>query len=184
MEDEKIVALYHQRSECAIEKTAEKYGKYCYAIAYRVLYAHDEAEESVNDTLLAAWNSMPPHKPRVLSTFLGKITRRISIDRWRKRTAERRGGGEVSILLSELGEIVSDGDVMNAYERRRLTEVLGSFVRDLPTRDRAIFLHRYFYLESVTYVAHRTGLSETAVKSVLFRLRGRLRERLEREELL
>lgn len=184
MEDSEIVALYHQRSECAIERTAEKYGKYCYAIAFRVLSAPDEAEESVNDTYLDAWNSMPPHKPRVLSTFLGKITRRISIDRWRKRTAERRGGGEMSLLLSELGEIVSDGDVMDEYERRRLCDVLGAFVRALSARDRAVFLRRYFYMESVSDVAKHTHVTESAVKSVLFRLRGRLKECLEKEELL
>lgn len=184
MEDEEIVALYHLRQESAIEKTAEKYGKYCYAIAYRVLSAPDEAEESVNDTYLDAWNSMPPHKPRVLSTFLGKITRRISIDRWRKRTADRRGGGEMALLLSEIGEVVDGDDVLDAYERRRLREVLEHFLRALPMRDRVIFLRRYFYLESIADVAHRLGVSESRVKSVLFRVRGKLRECLKREELL
>ena len=93
MEDARIVELYWARSEKAIAETSEKYGKYCYAIAYNVLANHEDADESVNDTYLDAWNNMPPHRPSILSTFLGKITRRISIDKWRGRTAEKRGGG-------------------------------------------------------------------------------------------
>ncbi len=95
MEDARIVDLYWARSETAIEETSAKYGKYCYTIAHNILSNAEDADESVNDTYLDAWNSMPPHRPAILSTFLGKITRRISIDKWRSRSAEKRGGGEI-----------------------------------------------------------------------------------------
>ena len=106
--DDRIVELFWQRSESAISETADKYGDYCNSIAYNILYNREDAEESVNDTWLDAWNNMPPHKPSILSTFLGKITRRISIDRWRKKHAGKRGGGEMDLVLDELEDCVSD----------------------------------------------------------------------------
>lgn len=106
MEDNRIVDLYWARSEDAITETSEKYGKYCYAIAYNILSNAEDADESVNDTYLDAWHNMPPHRPSILSTFLGKITRRISIDKWRGRTADKRGGGEIVLALDELADCV------------------------------------------------------------------------------
>ena len=88
MEDDSIVNLYWARSENAISETSKKYGNYCHSIAYGILGNIEDADESVNDTYLDAWNSIPPHRPSILSTFLGKITRRISIDKWRGRTAK------------------------------------------------------------------------------------------------
>ena len=109
MEDNILVELYWARSEDAISETSTKYGKYCYTIAYHILANPEDAEESVNDTYLDAWNAMPPHRPAVLSTFLGKITRRISIDKWRRRTADKRGGGEIPLVLDELADFVPSG---------------------------------------------------------------------------
>ena len=108
MDDQRIVELYWERSEKAVSETASKYGKYCYSIAYNVLANKEDAEESVNDTYMDAWNSIPPHRPSILSTFLGKITRRISIDRWRKRSAKKRGSGVIPLVLDELHECVAD----------------------------------------------------------------------------
>lgn len=105
MNDDKIVDLYWIRSEDAITETSIKYGKYCYGIAYNILADAEDAEESVNDTYFDAWNTMPPHRPSALSAFLGKLTRRISIDRWRKRSAAKRGG-ELAAALDELNECV------------------------------------------------------------------------------
>ena len=95
MNDTEIVELYWKRKECAVEQTAKKYGNYCYAIAYNILSNHEDSEESVNDTYIEAWNAMPPHRPLILSSFLGKITRRIAIDKWRSDHAQKRGGGEL-----------------------------------------------------------------------------------------
>ena len=99
MEDNRIVELYWARDEKAISETASKYGKYCHTIAYNILRDQGEAEESVNDTYLGAWNAMPPHHPSDLRTFLGKITRRISLKKWRDLHRDKRGGGQVSLAL-------------------------------------------------------------------------------------
>ena len=109
MNDNQIVDLYWARDEQAIDETRAKYGQYCYAIAYNILQRCEDAEESVNDTYLDAWNAMPPHKPSILSTFLGKITRRISLDRLRRNNAEKRGGGQAALSLDELMECIPDG---------------------------------------------------------------------------
>lgn len=124
MNDDKIVDLYWIRSEDAITETSIKYGKYCYGIAYNILADAEDAEESVNDTYFDAWNTMPPHRPSALSAFLGKLTRRISIDRWRKRSAAKRGG-ELAAALDELNECVPshenvEQDVLAADLEKRI----------------------------------------------------------------
>ena len=124
MEDNRIVDLYWARSEDAITETSEKYGKYCYSIAYNILSNAEDADESVNDTYLDAWHNMPPHRPSILSTFLGKITRRISIDKWRGRTADKRGGGEIVLALDELADCVpSDHSVEHEVEAAALEKI-------------------------------------------------------------
>ena len=110
MDDKAIVELYFARSEKAISETANKYGGYCYSIANNILSNKEDSEESVNDTYLAAWNNMPPRHPSILATFLGKITRYISLDRWKSRSAYKRGGGEVTLALEELDEFLSSGE--------------------------------------------------------------------------
>ena len=182
MLDKDIVDLYWQRSETAIEKTAEKYGGYCYSIAYNILSQSEDAEECVTDTWIGAWNSMPPHKPSYLSGFLAKITRRISISKWRKKRAEKRGGGEIPLSLEELSECVSDGeDINDEIERRRLAEVLSAFVSSLEKNTRKVFLLRYFYNESIEKISRETGFSETKIKSMLYRARIKLAAVLEKE---
>lgn len=99
MEDSRIVDLYWARDEQAIDATAKKYGRYCYRIAFNILSNNEDANESVNDTYMGAWKSMPPHRPSVLSTFLGKLTRRISLNKWRNQTRTKRGGGEVMLAF-------------------------------------------------------------------------------------
>ena len=141
MDDKQIVELYWQRNESAIDETASKYGPYCHSIAYNILDNDADAEESVNDTYLDAWNSMPPHRPSILATFLGKITRRISIDRWRKRSAEKRGGGQITVVLDELEECLSDGkSVEQEVEAKILSEVINAFVKSLPDTEQRVFL--------------------------------------------
>lgn len=131
MEDARIVDMYWARSEKAIAETSEKYGNYCYSIAYHILADPEDAEECVNDTWLGAWNSMPPHRPALLSTFLGKITRRISIDKWRRRTAEKRGGGEMALALDELSECVPSGhDVEREAESAELADATLVSIRE------------------------------------------------------
>lgn len=182
MEDSAIVSLYWQRDESAITETAVKYGKYCFSIAYGVLGNASDAEESVNDTYLDAWNAMPPSRPTMLSTFLGKITRRISIDRWRKRNAEKRGGGQMEAILDELAECVSsEENVEQTVEQQMITDHINAFVRTLPDVEQWIFLCRYFYMDSIKDIAKRFGFSQSKIKSMMLRIRRKLRAFLEKE---
>ena len=183
MDDKQIVALYFDRNEQAIAETETKYGKYCYAIAIGVLAMHEDAEESVNDTWIDAWNSMPPHRPSILSTFLGKITRRIAIDKWRHCTAEKRGGGESPLVLDELEDCIAhDSDVEKTLEKKRLEGVINRFVHKLPEKDQKVFLCRYFYMDSIESICRQFGFSESKVKSILHRTREKLRKVLKEEE--
>lgn len=183
MEDNKIVDLFLQRSEQAVTETQSKYGNYCYSIAYQILANNEDAEESVNDTYIDAWNSIPPHKPAILSTFLGKITRRISIDRWRSRNAKKRGGGEMPLVLEELAECVEgNNSIEQELEQKRLTEVINTFVLGLPGTEQKVFLCRYWYMDSIDSICRQFGFSESKVKSMLYRTREKLKHVLEKED--
>jgi len=182
MEDSRIVELYWSRSEEAIPATAARYGRYLYGISFNILCRHEDAEECVNDTYHRAWGAMPPHRPSVLGAFLGKITRRLSIDRWRRERADMRGGGQLPLALEELGECVSgSGGIEDELQRRQLNELLDGFLTALPEAERRVFLCRYWYLDSIGEICSRFGFTESKVKSMLFRTRQRLRERLAQE---
>lgn len=182
MEDDRIIDLYWNRSEEAISETALKYGKYLYSIAYQVLSNGQDAEECVNDTYYDAWNTIPPHRPSILSTFLGKFTRRISIDLWRKNNAEKRGNSEIILVLDELEDCVSgSGSVEEESERRELTRKINDFLRALPDTERQVFLCRYWYMDSIASIAKQFSFSESKTTSMLHRTRTKLRALLEKE---
>ena len=182
MDDKKIVELYFSRSERAIDETDAKYGKYCYAIAYNILSNHEDSEESVNDTYTDAWNCIPPHRPTVLSTFLGKITRRISIDKLRSRNADKRGGGELPLVLDELENCIEhESDPVQTFEKKHLNRVINKFVHSLPDKEQKVFLCRYWYMDSVESICKQFGFSESKVKSMLHRTREKLRKVLSKE---
>lgn len=144
MDDGQIVQFYWDRDERAIPATADKYGNHCTSIAKNILGNPEDAEECVNDTYMRAWNSMPPHRPNVLSTFLGKITRNVSLNRYKQNTADKRGGGEVPAVLEEIAELVSDTDsVEQEVDRRELVKAIDAFLDRLPTEKRSLFLCRY-----------------------------------------
>ena len=184
MTDAQIVEMYWNRNEQAISVTAEKYGTYCYSVAYGILHNDEDSEESVNDTYMSAWNSMPPHKPGILKTFLGKITRRLSIDRWRRKNAEKRGG-EIAEILDELSECISPiGDPIAETEKAMLDNTINTFVRELKDTEQMVFLCRYWYAKSVKEIAKLFGFSESKVKVMLMRTRNKLKARLKTEGLL
>lgn len=182
MEDQKIIDLYWQRSEQAIVETDTKYGGYCYSIAYNILTNREDSEESVSDTYMAAWQSMPPKRPGILPAFLGKITRHLSIDRWRRKTADKRGGSEVSLALEELEGCVSGMEsVEDRLQRKELTVLINRFLDSLPEMERNVFLCRYWYADSVQDVADTFGFSVANVNSMLYRTRQKLRRQLQKE---
>ena len=182
VEDSKIVELYWARAEAAIAESERKYGKYCYTIAHGILRCREDSEECVNDTWLAAWNAMPPHRPSRLATFLGKITRRIALHRAEKNNAGKRGGGEVPLAIGELDECIPAPREGGADESA-LTDLLDRFLDSLPEMTRTMFLQRYWYLRTVREIARELGVGESRVKVTLHRARAKLREMLEKEEI-
>lgn len=182
MEDSKIVELYWQKNENAIKETDQKYGAYCFAIADNILHNKEDSEECVNDTWINAWNAMPPQKPTKLKMFLAKITRNISFNRFNARSAEKRGGGEIVLVLDELAEcLASESDVASEFEARELGRCIRSFVRSLPERERNVFLRRYFFTDSVAQIARKYGLTENNVMVILSRTRTKLKTYLIKE---
>ena len=182
MNDDAIVALYWQRDESAITVTQEKYNVYLMKIARNILNDTGDSEESVNDTYLAAWNSMPPQKPVVLSAYLGKITRRISISLFRKRNADKRKGGEFALSLDEMEEVLGDHmEPEKEIEAKLLGELLNQFLCSLKPDERRTFIGRYYYMDPLKEVAAYCGMSEGKVKTMLFRTRAKLKEYLIKE---
>ena len=182
MEDGTIIKLYWERSQQAIVESEKKYGPYCHTIARRILDREEDAEECVNDTWLHAWNAMPPQRPGILSAFFGKLTRNLSLDRWRRLRAAKRGGDQVAVALHELEDCLPDrrrpDEELEAGETAAL---ISAFLRRQSREDRALFVRRYFHLEPLSDLADRFGMSVGQVKSRLHRMRGRLKRELEKE---
>ena len=182
MEDNQIIRLYFDRSEEAISQTAAKYGKYCHTIAYNILHNFEDSEECVNDTYWKAWNTIPPRRPKRLAAFLGRITRNLSLDKYRHYTADKRGGGELAVALEELGDCISSiGSMGDHTEEIVLVEVLNSFLASLSAEHRKIFMRRYWYVSSVKEIADDYGITESKVKMSLLRSRNQLKTVLEKE---
>lgn len=184
MEDCAIVDLYWSRDPEAIRRTWEKYGGYCRSIARNILPDRRDAEECVNDTWLGAWNAMPENRPSLLAPFLGKITRNLALTRWQAARAEKRGGGELPLVLDELSECVSSADTLQTLEAVELEKEINRFLGTLPERECGVFLRRYWFTEPMADIARRYGMRENTVRTSLFRSREKLRRHLEKEGLL
>ena len=179
MTDHQLIELYFARSEQAITETAKQYGSLCYTISYNILYNREDAEECVNDTYLSAWNHIPPTKPNVFSVYLSRITRNLSIDRWRESHANKRGKGQVPAAVEELDYCLTKGDSPEkAYLQKELTEVLNEFLGTLPQIERKVFVSRYWYLDSIGNIADNFGFSIPKVKNMLMRTRRKLKKHL------
>ena len=182
MDDQGIVDLYWARNEQAIAETEKKYGSYCRSIAQNILRNRSDTEECVNDTWLQTWNSLPPHRPAVLSTYLAKITRRLSIDIFRGKTRQKRQGSEYALSLSELGECVSGGNTTEEIVNvKLLADAIGIYLRTLPADSRNLFLCRYYFLDSLKEAARECGMTESKAKSLLHRTRLGLKDYLRKE---
>lgn len=181
MEDSKIIDLYFERSQSAISETQKKYGRYCHTIAYNVLYSNEDAEECVNDTYLRAWQSIPPHRPTSLSSFLGRITRNLALDRYDEKTAQKRGGS-LDLALEEISECLPDTHGEDGNDKA-IKDAINSFLASLPKRTRIIFMQRYWYLSSISEISLSLGISESNVKVILMRTRKKFKAHLEKEEI-
>lgn len=182
MKDEKIVQLFLNRNEAALTETEKKYGNYLFKIAHNILKDLEDCKESVNDTYLKTWNSIPPNRPNVLSTYLGKIIREVSIDLFRKETSAKRGGTEYSYSISELEESLSKGnDTENVVEENLLAKAISDYLRCISAIQADIFVCRYYFADSIADISKYTGYSQAKLKSMLYRIRQGLKEHLESE---
>ena len=184
LEDSQIVSLYWDRNEAAIEHTDQKYGKYLTKIAFNILADREDSLESVNDTYLTAWNSMPPHRPETLSTYLGKLTRRISIDCFRRKHSQKRGGSEYTLSLQELGDCIGSNTTEETVELQLLTDAIADYLRQISQEAKNVFIGRYYYLDPVKEIARYCHISESKVKILLHRTRQGLWDHLQREGLV
>lgn len=183
MEDDQIIKLYWMREENAIQETSTKYGAYCFSIANHILSNAQDSEECVNDTWMRAWNAMPPKRPERLRLFLAKITRNVSFDRYKAKTAKKRGEGEMAAALEELESCLSSPfDVEKETLAKELEDCVNRFLHALPPRECDIFLRRYFYVESAAEIGEFYDLKPENVLMILSRTRKKLREYLEKED--
>ena len=182
MDDNMIMDLYWERAESAITETALKYGNYCLTIAMNILQSKEDSEECVNDTYLKMWNAIPPQRPTRFFAFLGRITRNLSINRYRARNVQKRGGANIELILSELEECIpSESSVEAEYEAGQISSVIDSFLAASKPENRIIFVRRYWYADSIASISERFGMSESKVKSSLLRTRNKLKACLENE---
>ena len=183
MDDAKIIALYEARDEAAIAETQKKYDGYCHYIAERILSSREDAEECVNDAYHKAWNTIPPQKPESLASYIGMLTRQLSLNRYKLNHRKKRGEGTLPLILDELAECVGDGGDMPTADDLALRDALDRFLRELPQRDRMVFLRRYWYADEVKRIATDYDMREGYVNVLLYRTRNKLKEFLEKEEI-
>lgn len=180
MEDSEIIALYVARDESAIWETEEKYGNYCLSIAHRILANYEDAQECLSDTLLRAWNAIPPARPTVFSVWLGKITRNLSLTRREAAMRLKRGGGEVDLAFSELTAVSGSGIPEEHLDVQQLAEDIGAYLKTAAPTARLAFIGRYYYFDSVSQIAVHLGISARQVSQLLYRTRKGLRQYLEK----
>jgi len=185
MTDEQIVALYFERNEDAIRETKNKYSRYLISIAQNILPTREDAEECENSTYLAAWNSIPPHRPKMLSTYLGKIIRHLAIKTMRTKKAQKRGSGEALLSFDELSECIpSSFSLEESITDDQLGGIISTFLRTLPETERRLFICRYFHCDSIAVLSKAFGMKESRVKTTLMRTRQKLTAHLTEKGVL
>lgn len=182
MEDTKIVDLYLSRDEAAIGHTEKKYGARLRRLSYGIVDDRQTAEECENDTYLQAWERIPPHEPRdYFYAFLSRIARNLSLDRCRSRDRLKRQALMVELSTELENCIPAPDDVACRMEAQLLGQIISAFLKTLPQSQCDVFLRRYWFADSIEIIARQYYMSQSKVKSMLFRTRNALREHLEKE---
>ena len=181
--DEKLIQLYFERNEQAIAKTEAAYGRYCHAIAYRILEDEEDTLECLNDTWLKLWNAIPPEVPDNFAAYAGRITRNLAINLGKKRSTLKRGGDRYAACIDELAEVIPDAaaDAFEQIALNELTDAINAFLDTVDEKKRNVFVRRYFYMDSLDEIAARYRMTLSNVKVTLHRLRAGLKEKLESE---
>jgi RNA polymerase sigma-70 factor (ECF subfamily) len=179
MSDEHLICMFEARDGRVIGIVDERYGNYCGTIAFNILHSGEDTEECLNDTWMKAWNVIPPERPCCLRTFLGKITRNLSLNMLKRKNTIKRGSGAFDIALDELSECVSDGfDVEENFDNKAIVKCIENFLEELSPEHRNIFIRRYWHLCSIEQVADDYDLTVSNVKQILFRQRKQLKASL------
>ncbi len=181
MDDNRIIELYFERDNSAIQETKSKYGRLLYSVSYNILRTREDAEECESDTYMAAWDQIPPTRPQVFSAFLSRITRNLSFKKLKSNTAQKRGGGIGTLPLDEL--IATIPDNTDAISQLELTEILNTFLRGLPACERQVFICHYWYCDSIKDIARQFGFTQSKVKMMLSRTRKKLLDHLRKQEV-
>ncbi len=181
MQDSEIITLYFARNEDAIQETSDKYGNALLHISTNITNDIPDAEECVNDTYLTAWNSIPPERPLHFFAWLARTVRNFSCKVVELRTRKKRSAVMIE-LSNELEECLPSGnDIQKECESKELREVIDAFIYELDEDSQAVFMRRYFYTDSIGEISHIMGFSESKIKSMLHRMRIKLKEKLEKE---
>ncbi len=184
MDDHEIIELYWQRDEEAIVQTGQKYGSFCQSIAMNILSVREDAEECVNDTYQKAWTTIPPERPIAFCTWLGRIVRNLSINRYHFNRAKKRCWG-ADQLLSELEECIPDKQTTEGtIETQELSRVISDWLDSIPRQDRTLFIRRYWNGEGLQKLAEESGISPDKIAGRMFRLRKRLKTYLSEKEVV
>lgn len=180
MKDKQIIDIYFSRDERAIKETDKKYGKLCFMLANNLLRSNEDSEECVNDTYLTVWNKIPPARPKNFTAFICKITRNLALKKLELKNAKKRSP-DVIISLSEIEEIIPDNSSATDFEDEEVGKLISDFLRSEKELNRNVFLRKYWFFDSISSIAKMYSLSESNVKSMLFRTRNSLRDFLKKE---
>lgn len=185
MKDTEIIDLYWKRKEEAITESQKSFGRYCHSIAYNILHDALDSEECVNDTWFKAWEAIPPARPEKLAVFLGTITRNLSIDRWKRRKAVKRGSGEMEVAIDELAECIpASGGTEESVIASELEKMIDRFLHTLPERECNVFIRRYWFMEEYSVIARNYGMNLNTLKTSIHRTRAKLKSFLESEDVV
>ena len=178
MKDEQIIDLFWERSETAISETEKKYGRYCHYISYQILNNDSDAEEIVNDTYLKTWNTIPPKRPDSLKSYVGMISRQLSLNRYEQEHTQKRSG-QVALAIEELSECIPDQKSVGSLANEiALKDLLNEFIWSLPELTQKIFVRRYWYAASIAEISDEYSMKESSVTVLLLRTRKKLKKHL------
>ena len=180
MDDLRIIELYFDRDERAIEETGAKYGKLCHRIAYNILNNHEDSEECVNDTYVGVWNAVPPTRPNNFMSFVCKITRNLSLKRLEFMKREKRSA-DMLVSLNELAAVLPDERYAPDASDEDVGKLISTFLRSQKDDVRNVFIRKYYFFDSIRDIAERFGFTESKVKNMLFYTRNKLKDHLIKE---
>ena len=180
MEDAHILDLYFARSEDAIAETDAAYGRKLFCLADRILRDAQDSEESVSDTYMKTWETIPPKRPACFYAYLAKICRFCALGKLDWKAAAKRKADVVS-LTEEMALCIPDRRKEAEATAKEIARTMDAFLGDLNRESRVIFLRRYWFCDSVAEIAARYGISESKVKMRLHRTRKQLADFLNKE---